>query len=84
MEKDQWKDQVLNSIKGMERQSPSPFLFTRIEARLGKMQGFIPSWKVSIVFVLMIALIAINIALITSLSDQGSTKDYQLSGVQSY
>jgi len=34
MEKDKWKDDLLESIRGIKRAEPNPFLFTRIEANL--------------------------------------------------
>ena len=31
MEKDNWKDDILESIRSIKRAEPNPFLFTRIE-----------------------------------------------------
>ena len=34
MEKDNWKDDILGSIRSIKRAEPNPFLFTRIEANI--------------------------------------------------
>lgn len=47
MDKEQWKNEIMDSLKGIRPAEPNPFLFTRIEARLR--QRVSPrQWKIAI------------------------------------
>lgn len=48
MEKEQWKDEVLSSLRGLKRAEPNPFLFTRIEERIKSPSAFFPNASVSL------------------------------------
>ncbi len=60
MDKEQWKNEILNSLHGLKRAEPNPFLFTRIEAALAKQVEWVTprQWKMAAVFGLV--LLALN------------------------
>jgi hypothetical protein len=65
MEKEKWKDDMFNSLRGIQRAEPNAFLFTRIEARLEKAIGLSP-WQVRLAGALMVLLLVINILVVTN------------------
>lgn len=65
MEKELWKDEVLTSLKGLERAEPNPFLFSRIEARLQAKTG-LSKFQVRLAGVAMLLLLAINLWLVAA------------------
>jgi hypothetical protein len=60
MGKEKWKDDILNSLQGMERAEPNPFLYTRIEARLQADTG-LSKLQIRLAGALMIALLMVNV-----------------------
>jgi hypothetical protein len=66
MEKEQWTDQVLESLKGSGSAAPSPFLFTRIQARIDglKKGASVDLIWVRIAGVTIIALLVLNLAVL--------------------
>jgi hypothetical protein len=71
MEKEEWKDEVLNSLRGMQQAEPNAFLFTRIEAKLGETTG-LSTRQVRLAGVLMMLLLAINVWVVSSQNDTSS------------
>jgi hypothetical protein len=67
MEKEKWKDEVLNSLHGMQPAEPNAFLFTRIEAKLEEATG-LSKLQVRLAGVLMMVLLAINVWAVSSQS----------------
>ena len=86
MEKEQWKDEILNSLKGMKLAEPNAFLFTRIEAKL-QVSVAMPQWQVRLATIVLALLLAAN-ALIVFRNDekaiQSVNHEYRISGFQSY
>jgi hypothetical protein len=86
MEQD-WKEEIVNSIHGMQRAEPSPFLFSRIEARLAKKYNQAPVWQLSLATVAMIVLLVVNsVVLVKNQRSKYSAEvnPYRLSTIQSY
>ena len=83
MKKEQWTDEVMNSVKGLERAEPSPFLFTRIQAKLISTPT-VAVWKVGLATVALALLLAVNALLVTSKTPQPVSSEYRMSGFQSY
>ena len=86
MEKEQWKDEVLNSLKGMKHAEPSAFLFTRIEAKL-HLPAAMPQWQLSLATIVLALLLAANALLIFRNGNkavQTVNQEYRISGFQSY
>ena len=59
MEKEQWKEEILNSLKGMKPAEPNAFLFTRLEAKLQK-AGVMPRWQLSLAAIVLVLLLTAN------------------------
>jgi hypothetical protein len=58
MRKEEWKDEVLNSLRGIRRAEPSPFLLTRIEAAVSRVREVTPNqWRIVIAFGLLLIII---------------------------
>lgn len=86
MKKEQWKDEVLNSVKGIQPAEPNPFLFTRIEAKLQK-PVVMPRWQVSLATLVLLMLLAANALLVlkkSEKSEQPNNTEYALTSFQSY
>jgi hypothetical protein len=60
MEKETWKNEIVNSLAGMERAQPSPFLFTRIEGRLQDATR-LSAWQLRVATAALVALLAVNV-----------------------
>jgi hypothetical protein len=84
MEKEQWKDEVLNSLKGLKPAEPNAFLFTRIEARLQK-PVVISGWQLGIATIVLVLMLMINALIVfrTERSMQPVNQEYRISGFQS-
>lgn len=72
-ERDIWTDEVMHSLDGMQRATPSPFLYTRIIARL---QDAVPvpkkyMWLTAAGFA---CLLLVNIAILKSSPAPSSTQ----------
>jgi hypothetical protein len=65
MEKEKWKDDILNSLHGLKPAEPNPFLFSRIEAKLEQTTG-LSKLQVRLAGVLMVVLLAINLWVMSS------------------
>lgn len=86
MEKEQWKDEVLNSLKDMKQAAPNAFLFTRIESRLQKPIVITP-WQLSLATIALALLLAANALLVLrtiNKSGEPVNQEYRISGFQSY
>jgi hypothetical protein len=87
MENERWKEEVMQSLQGMQKAEPSPFLFTRIQARIAKKYGRIPSWQLQLAAGALIVLLILNsVAMLRSRSMETTMapNEYQLSGLQNY
>jgi hypothetical protein len=88
MENDYWKDEILDSIKGIRKAEPNPFLFTRIEARLDQStKPLLPLRKVSMVVAGLVALLVLNTWIIFNINNSGSSEKketYSLSFFESF
>lgn len=71
MEKEKWKDEVLNSLHGLQPAEPNAFLFTRIEARLEQAIG-LSKLQVRLAGVCMLVLLTINLLLASNRTDASS------------
>ena len=60
MGKENWKDEVMNSLHGLQSAEPNAFLFTRIEAKLETATG-LTKHQVRLAGVCLVLLLAINI-----------------------
>lgn len=81
---EQWKDEVIGSLAGLQRAEPPPFLFTRIEAKLTKRIGLSPM-QVKLAAVGFIILVLVNVYALTKMKDTSTTNtDYSLTSLQSY
>lgn len=65
MEKEKWKDEVLESLAGIKPAEPGQFLFTRIEARLQEKTN-LSVLQVRLAAACMILLIAFNLWVVTT------------------
>ncbi len=77
MEKEQWKDEVMSSLRGIKRAEANPFLFTRIEERIKSPSAFFPGAfitlpKLSLVFAGIALLGALNVFVLNNLSSNKS------------
>ena len=85
IEKEAWKNEVLDSLNGMRRAEPSPFLFTRIEARLYSKHVVTPSQLKWAAFALAVILFINVAALVQHRSSRtGTSNEYSLSNFTSY
>lgn len=87
MENERWKEEVMQSLQGLKKAEPNPFLFTRIQARMEKKYGRVPSWQVQLATGALIVLLILNsVAMLRSRSTETNLtpNDYQLSGLQNY
>ena len=60
MEKEQWKDEILNSLQNLQPAEPNPFLFTRIETHLQQSTG-LSKLQVRLAGAFMVVLIILNV-----------------------
>ena len=79
MEKEIWKDNVMNSLHGIKRAEPNPFLFTRIEERMKEPalclpDGLVPVPKLSFVFAGIVLLFAVNFLALKNSDNENSLK----------
>jgi hypothetical protein len=63
MEKEKWKDDVLQSLTGLQTAEPGAFLFTRIETRLEQATG-LSQLQVRLAGVCMMILLTINLLVV--------------------
>lgn len=61
MEKEEWKNTILNSLQGAQRAKPDPQVYQRIQARLGERTG---AGKMELVRRPYLALAAAGLALL--------------------
>lgn len=71
MEKEKWKDDVLNSLQGLQRAEPNAFLFTRIEAKLEQTTG-LSKLQVRLAGAAMVLLLAVNLWVVSSKENTAS------------
>ena len=86
-EKENWKEEVLNSLHGLKRAKPAPFLFTRLEARLEKSLHTITVRQVQWATVALVFLLVLNTYVIvrSNQSMQNSTaQEYSLTRFNAY
>ncbi len=87
MKKEKWKDEVLNSLEGINRAEPDPELYAGIQAKLGQMQEskrvqLVPRPYFSIIAASFALLIFANVYALTRQKSNVQTTDtssvYQL------
>jgi TRAP-type C4-dicarboxylate transport system permease small subunit len=79
-----WNDDtILNSLAGMKRAEPSPFLFTRIEARLQKATQ-LTTTQLRVATAALIILLAVNVWAISSRQTTGNESTSGLTSIQAY
>jgi hypothetical protein len=86
MEKEQWKDEVMNSLRGMNKAEPNAFLFTRIEAKMQK-TVMMPRWQLSLSAIVLALLLAANALIVfktAKKSNQPAANEYSLTSFQAY
>jgi len=86
MEKEQWKDEVMNSLQGMKQAEPNAFLFTRIEAKLQKSVA-IPQWQLRVAAIVLTVLMATNAFILFRKNNKMMlpvNQEYRLTNFQSY
>jgi hypothetical protein len=83
MDKEQWKDEVLASVKGLKRAEPNPFLFTRIKQRLREEQtiALIPKAKIRLAAIGFALLCALNVWVVLSSAKQQNTRQSNVSAL---
>jgi hypothetical protein len=81
MDKEQWQDEVLASVHGLQRAEPSPFLFTRIQQRLREEPtlALIPKAKIRLAAIGFALLCGLNLWAMLSSSEQPSTEQSRAS-----
>jgi hypothetical protein len=59
MDKEQWKNDVMDSLRGIKRAEPNPFLFTRIEAAITQQVTKVTpkQWRLAIAFSIVILIL---------------------------
>ena len=74
MENHEWEDEIIEGIRGQKRAEPNPFLYTRIEAKLGEdNSGIVWNLKMKIAVSLCAFTLLLNSVLIVQMvSDRGS------------
>ena len=65
-----WKDDILNSIQGAKRAEPSPFLFTKIQARIDALStsASVSPRLVRLAFAICFSALVINVTVILNYS----------------
>ncbi|MDI1323250.1 MAG: hypothetical protein PSV36_10905 [Algoriphagus sp.] len=65
MENHEWEDEIIEGIRGQKRAEPNPFLFTRIEAKLGEVNsGIVWNLKMKVAVSLCAFTLLLNSVLI--------------------
>lgn len=72
MDKEKWITEALESINGIKRAEPNPFLFSKIMNRInsGAVSGYFTFHKAAIGLVSLILLTALNVAAFLSLETE--------------
>jgi len=79
-----WNDDtILDSLADMKRAEPSPFLFTRLEARLQKATQ-LTATQLSLATTALIILLAVNVWAISSRQATGQESTLSLTSIQAY
>lgn len=92
MEKEYWKDEVMNSLHGIRRAEPNPFLFTRIEERVKSPSSFlsdriIPLPKLSFAFAGIVLLFVLNVLILKNsvkemgVNEKHSPQSYSMNNI---
>lgn len=73
-------DRIMDSLNGIRRAEPSPFFFTRLQARLEKSRGFWENigFRITrpvIAVPVILAILVINLAFIISGNNAGSVQE---------
>lgn len=83
-DREQWVEETLNSLQGMERATPPPFLFTRIAAKIDALDtGYVPRHWLRWALACMALWLALNtfVLLRASGDNTGAGDSYQLESV---
>lgn len=83
MQREAWKDEVLNSLSFIKRAEPSPFLFTRIEARL-KEATPLTTIQIRLAMATFAILLVINLGAILQSQQEKTEALPSLSQIQAY
>ena len=74
MDKNKWIEEVLNSTEGMSKAVPERDLFVGIEQKLKRgNKNIVPLRTVSLVAASILLLVAVNVAMLLSGDDKGSS-----------
>ncbi len=87
MENDYWKDEILGSLKGIQRAEPNPFLFTRIEAKISAEKPASASPILRWAALALVVLLSVNTYALLSMRKNTiseNSNSYNLSGFESY
>ena len=76
-------DSILNSLAGMERAEPSPFLFTRIEARLQKATR-LTATQLRLATAVLIVLLVVDVWVISTRQVTSHESASSLTSIQAY
>ena len=85
IEKETWKNQIMESLRGMQRAEPNPYLFTRIESRLQYTKLVTPT-QLRWAGIALAIILVLNITAIvqTKSTSEASTVEYSLSNFSTY
>ncbi len=76
---EQWKDEVMDSLNGLERVKPNPFLFAKIRDRIGRQEAIetVGPAGLRLAFASIAILVAINISVLISNSRIGNATGFE-------
>lgn len=77
MEQEKWTNEVLNSLDGMQKAEPSPYLYTRIQSKLNSGAGNMIPVRFAILSLGSIAIVLLLSISYVQLSGQSTTNDEQ-------
>ena len=85
IEKEAWKDEVLESLKGIKRAEPNPFLYTRIESKLFSGVEITPT-QLRWATITLVAILAFNAAALLQHRSTSvrNSNEYSLSNFSTY
>ena len=77
MEQEKWTNEVLNSLEGMQKAEPSPYLYTRIQAKIATKSQDIISVRYAFLSLTSIAVIVLISLSFIQLSNHSEINDEQ-------
>ena len=87
--KEQWKEEILNSLENMQPADPNPFLFAKIQHKLEEQgrqasQTFISKPLMTLAFTAIVFLISLNFFAISQLNNQDYSSTHTVESESSY